>query len=114
MNGSVTKDLNVNTAPKNAPLIDLDRGVKRTFILENRLGLHARPSALMVKTLRNFDCQVAVESGGETANAKSILGLLSLAAGFGSSLTFTAIGDDASKALEEVAKLFSTRFEEAY
>ena len=104
----------MNTTPKNAPEIGLNVGLQRTLTLHNRLGLHARPSALMVKTLRNFDCEVTAESGGEIANAKSILGLLSLAAGYGSILTFTATGDDAAKALEEVAKLFASRFEEAY
>lgn len=88
--------------------------VNRTFTLENRLGLHARPAALLVKTLRNFRCSVRVEHGGETVNAKSILGLLSLAAGYGSILTIKAAGLGAPEALHAVGKLFESNFDEAY
>ncbi len=86
--------------------------VRRTFTLKNRLGLHARPSALLIKALQPFQSQIMVESRGETANARSILGLLSLAAGTGTRMTFTAVGDDAHDALHAVERLFSNDFGE--
>lgn len=86
----------------------------RTLVLENRLGLHARPAALMVKRLQDFKAQMQVVCDGEMANARSILGLLSLAAGYGSKLTFTANGPDAASAMEAVQRLFDSNFEEAY
>lgn len=88
--------------------------ITRALVLRNRLGLHARPAALLVKTLQDFQASVHVLCDGETANARSILGLLSLAAGYGSKLTFTASGPDAGSALEAVQHLFDTNFQEAY
>jgi len=78
----------------------------------NRLGLHARPSALFVKTCNQFKCEVWVEKDGEQVNGKSIMGLMMLAAGQGSKLTVTCDGSDAEKALEEIANLMSRRFDE--
>jgi phosphocarrier protein HPr len=88
--------------------------MRQTFVLKNVHGLHARPSALLVRTLQPFACQATVEHDGHPANARSILSLLSLAAGYDSSLTFTFQGSDASKALMAVKHLFDTQFGEAY
>ena len=88
--------------------------IKRVFVVENKLGLHARPSALIIKTLQPFRCEVTIESRGETVNGRSILGLLTLAAGYGTQLNFTAIGDDAAAALAEIERLFASNFAEAY
>lgn len=88
--------------------------LRQTFIMANRHGLHARPCALLVKTLRPFACQVEVESDGMIANANSLLGLMSLAAGFESKLTFIISGGAAARAMAAVQRLFETQFEEAY
>jgi phosphocarrier protein len=88
--------------------------VTRTFVLANRLGLHARPSAAIVKTLKHYESQVHVSCNGEIANARSILGLLSLAAGYNAKLTFTAMGPDATHAMQSLQHLFTSNFEEAY
>ena len=78
----------------------------------NRLGLHARPSAMFVKTASRFKCEVWVEKDGERVNGKSIMGLMMLAAGCGSKLKITATGDDAEKALEEIEALLLRKFDE--
>ncbi|MCZ7638890.1 MAG: HPr family phosphocarrier protein [Verrucomicrobia bacterium] len=83
-------------------------------MLKNVLGLHARPSALLVHTLHHFASEVTLEVDGHVVNPRSILCVLSLAAGYDSSLTFTFRGDDASQALLAVKHLFETRFQEAY
>ena len=88
--------------------------LRQTFVLKNVLGLHARPSALLVRTLQPCACQATVEHDAHTVDARSILGVLSLAAGYDSNLTFTFQGRDASKALTAVKHLFDTQFGEAY
>jgi phosphocarrier protein HPr len=98
----------VKPSPANAPALT------RTLVLENRLGLHARPAALLVKNMLDYKAQVQVTCEGELANGRSILGLLSLAAGYGSKLTFSVSGPDAASAMEAIQRLFDTNFEEAY
>ena len=84
--------------------------VKRTFVVHHLNGIHARPAALLVNTLQNYRCRVLAECGGGAANPRSIFGLLTLAAGYGSKITFTAIGIDAAAAMDEVEKLFQSNF----
>lgn len=86
----------------------------RTFVVDLVHGLHARPSALLVKTLRGFHSESQVAANGETANGHSLMGLLTLAAGHGCNITFTITGEDAPQAMAAVAHLFETHFSEAY
>ncbi|HTI99427.1 MAG TPA: HPr family phosphocarrier protein [Dongiaceae bacterium] len=88
--------------------------ISKTFVLHNLHGLHARPAALLVRTLQHFRCEMLVTCGDATANGQSIFGLMTLAAGPGSKLSFAATGPDAAPAMEAVAQLFSTNFHEAY
>lgn len=76
--------------------------------------MHARPSAVLVKALARFESEVTVECHSAQVSAKSILGIMSLAAGYNSELTFQAVGRDAHKALATVQDLFETQFSEAY
>ncbi len=101
----------IATAPLKAPPgKTTPASVTATFTLFNRLGLHARAAALLLKTLRPFECEVTVERGHYRVNCKSICGLMSLAAGYGSRLTFTAKGPDAPQAMEALQELFDTQF----
>lgn len=84
--------------------------LKKTVKIKSRLGLHARPAALLIDALRPFQCRIQVESRGGIANAKSILGLLSLGAPFGADLTFIAAGTDAPQALHAIEQLFAGDF----
>lgn len=86
--------------------------VEREITIQNRLGLHARPSAQFVKTCTRFRCEVWVEKDGEQVNGKSIMGLMMLAAGLGSKLHVTCEGPDAEKALCEIEALVARRFDE--
>lgn len=88
--------------------------LRQTFAMTNPNGMHARPCALLAKTLRPFGCEARVEANGSIASGKSILGLMALAAGFGSKLTFSINGSDATQAMAAVHRLFETQFEEAY
>src|SRR5437867_11121961 len=85
----------------------------RDFMVSNKLGIHARPAAMFVKTANRFSCEIFVEKDGEKVNGKSIMGLMMLAAGPGSKLTVHAQGHDASQALAELEILFKQKFDEA-
>jgi len=78
----------------------------------NKLGIHARPAAMFVKTANRFACDIFVEKDGEKINGKSIMGLMMLAAGPGSKLTIHAIGADAPAAIAEIEALVKRKFDE--
>src|SRR6058998_673639 len=92
---------------------DKHSAVTRELVVRNKLGIHARPAAMFVKTANRFECDVFVEKDGEKVNGKSIMGLMMLAAGPGSKLTVHAEGHDASQALTELETLFTQKFDEA-
>jgi len=84
----------------------------KDFQVANKLGIHARPAAMFVKTANRFSCDIFVEKDGEKVNGKSIMGLMMLAAGHGSRLTVHAQGHDASQALSEIETLINRKFDE--
>lgn len=84
----------------------------RVLTVINKLGIHARPAALFVKTANRFTCDIFVEKDGERVNGKSIMGLLMLAAGPGSRLTVVAEGTDSTSALSEIESLLRRKFDE--
>jgi phosphocarrier protein HPr len=89
-----------------------DTLMTKEFVVLNKLGIHARPAALFVKTANRFACDIFVEKDGEKINGKSIMGLMMLAAGPGSKLTVHAVGADATKALTEIENLIKRKFDE--
>ena len=89
-----------------------DVRVSKELIVLNKLGIHARPAALFVKTANRFACDIFVEKDGERVNGKSIMGLMMLAAGPGSRLTLLADGNDAARAVVEIEALIQRRFDE--
>jgi phosphocarrier protein len=88
------------------------QAVTRDLTVSNKLGLHARPAAMFVKTANRFSCDIFVDKDGEKVNGKSIMGLMMLAAGPGSKLTVYAEGQDASQAMTELETLLKTKFGE--
>jgi phosphocarrier protein len=90
---------------KGAPLV-------RQLVVVNKLGIHARPAAMFVKTAARFQSEITVEKEGEAVNGKSIMGLMMLAAGCGTKLKVSAHGADAEKALDEIAHLLEAKFNE--
>jgi|SRR3989344_8716781 len=81
-------------------------------VIVNKLGLHARPAALFVKTSNRFESDITVEKDGEQVNGKSIMGLMMLAAGCGSKVRIKATGADAKEAIGQIEKLISQKFDE--
>ena len=84
----------------------------KELTIVNKLGIHARPAALFVKTANRFACDIYVEKDGEKINGKSIMGLMMLAAGPGSRLLIHAHGADAAQALAELEALVKRKFDE--
>jgi phosphocarrier protein len=78
----------------------------------NKLGIHARPAAVFARTANRFKSDVFVEKDGETINAKSIMGLMMLAAGPGSKLVVIAQGPDAPAAVQAIEELIASKFGE--
>jgi phosphocarrier protein HPr len=78
----------------------------------NKLGLHARASAKLTQVASAFKCEVWLMRNGRRVNAKSIMGVMMLAAGKGASITIQAEGEDAEAALAAVLKLIADKFDE--
>src|SRR5512132_2497888 len=94
-------------------LIDATGVMTKDFMVSNKLGIHARPAAMFVKTANRFNCDIFVEKDGEKVNGKSIMGLMMLAAGPGSKVTVHAEGQDASQAVAELEMLPNRKLDAA-
>ncbi len=86
--------------------------VEREIAISNKLGLHARASAKLVQLLQGFQADAWLIHRGREVNAKSIMGVMMLAAGVGSPITLRTRGADEAAALEAMAKLFARKFDE--
>ncbi len=85
----------------------------RELLVENKMGIHARPAAMIVRVTNKFKSDVFVEKDDEQVNGKSIMGLMMLAAAKGSKIKFVATGEDAESMLNELQALFAKKFDEA-
>ena len=85
---------------------------QKSVTVPNRLGVHARPAALIVKKASSFRSEITIAAGGEEVNGKSIMGVMTLAAGQGTAILVTASGPDEEKAVEELCTLISSGFGE--
>ncbi len=83
-----------------------------TYTIGNRLGLHARAAALLVKTANRFSSEITIEKDGLEVNGKSIMGILMLAASKGSKITLKAVGKDSAQAIKALGELIENRFGE--
>jgi len=86
--------------------------ISRDFTINNRLGLHARPSAQITELASRYSAEVWISKNGRRVNAKSIMGVMMLAAGQGSVLTVEADGPDEALAIEAVGRLLVSGFGE--
>ncbi len=95
---------------------DDDRGtpmIERELLVANRLGLHARATAKLVQLLSGFHCNATLSARGREVNAKSIMGVMLLAAGAGTSVLLRVDGEDEAEAAAAAASLFERLFDEA-
>ena len=86
--------------------------ISEVIPVTNKLGIHARPAAALVNTVLRFQSDVYISFNGSRVNAKSIMGLLTLAATCGSRLTVTCTGPDAKEAMQAVRDIFAAGFNE--
>ncbi len=86
--------------------------IEKKITVPNKLGIHARPAALIVRAAVEFDCDVWVESPADKVNAKSIMGVMTLAASGGTLITVSAQGDQEETAVETVVEVIRSGFGE--
>ena len=86
--------------------------VEQEVTIKNRAGIHARPAALIVQTANKFDAQISFEKDSDRINGKSIMGIITLGAGYKTTLKVIAEGEDEEEAVEAIVALFENKFEE--
>ncbi len=84
----------------------------KTVTIRNRAGIHARPAALIAQTANRFASEILIERDETRINAKSIMGIITMAASYNSSLTICASGADEKEAIDAIFALFENKFEE--
>lgn len=84
----------------------------KKIVVVNELGVHMRPAGKIVRAASSFKSDIVFRKNGQEVNAKSVLGVLSLAAAQGSEIEVIADGEDEEEALEAIEKLFANRFDE--
>ncbi|MDR3247888.1 MAG: HPr family phosphocarrier protein [Treponema sp.] len=85
---------------------------EQKITVSNRAGIHARPAALVVQTIKNFKSNIFIQKENDKINAKSIMGVITLGAAYGTELTITADGEDEAEAVAALVHLFESKFEE--
>jgi phosphocarrier protein len=85
---------------------------ERIITVSNRAGLHLRPAGVVVKAIKDYNSNIYLEKGSSRINAKSIMGIVTLNAAYGTELRIIAEGEDEEAAVETIAGLFASNFEE--
>jgi phosphocarrier protein len=85
---------------------------EQKVMVTNRAGIHARPAALIVQKIKDYKCSVYISRENEKINAKSIMGVITLVASYGTELTISAEGEDEALAVQALVSLFESKFEE--
>ena len=85
---------------------------EKIVVVKNRAGIHARPAALIAQTANKFASEITIERDSFVINAKSIMGVITMAASYNMQLLVKAEGPDADDAVEAIAALFENKFEE--
>ena len=85
---------------------------EQVITVSNRAGIHARPAAILVHAVKDFKASIYFEKGNDRINAKSIMGILTLAAAYKTELKIIAEGEDEKQAVELIVRLFESKFEE--
>ena len=86
--------------------------IKKNITISNKLGLHARASAKLTKMAGSFPCDVWMRKGERRINAKSIMGVMMLAAGMGAEVVLETSGDQEQEAMQAISNLFADKFGE--
>ncbi|ULQ59374.1 HPr family phosphocarrier protein [Brucepastera parasyntrophica] len=85
---------------------------RKTVTIKNRAGIHARPAALIAQTANRYASEIVIERDDTRINAKSIMGIITMAASYNTQLTLCAEGTDEAEAIAALESLFENKFEE--
>jgi phosphocarrier protein len=85
---------------------------EQTITIKNRAGIHARPAALLVQATKDFKSNIYFEKDNDRINAKSIMGIITLGAAYGTEIRIIAEGEDEQPAVDALVRLFESKFEE--
>ena len=85
---------------------------EKNVTIINRAGIHARPASVLVQAIKDYKCNVYFEKGANRINAKSIMGIITLGAAYGTEIKIIAEGEDENAAIAALARLFESKFEE--
>lgn len=86
--------------------------IKKILTVRNRAGIHARPAAIIAQTANKFESEISLAKDDTTVNAKSIMGVITMAAGYNTTLDLIVEGSDESEAASAIETLFESKFEE--
>lgn len=86
--------------------------VEKIVTVQNRAGIHARPAAIIAQTANKFESEITIVREDAEVNAKSIMGVIAMGAGYNSQLTLVIEGSDESEAASALEELFNSKFEE--
>ena len=89
-----------------------DAMAERVIKITNRAGIHARPAAVLVEASKHFKSSIYYEKGALRINGKSILGIITLAASYGTEIKIIAQGEDEEEAVAALTRIFESKFEE--
>ena len=86
--------------------------IQKNLKIKNKLGMHARPAALLAQAVAKFQSRVSIIKNGQEVDGDSILGIMMLAAEFGSEITVIVNGKDEKEAIKKIEELFTKKFDE--
>ncbi|QTQ12438.1 HPr family phosphocarrier protein [Treponema parvum] len=86
--------------------------IEKLLTVKNRAGIHARPAAIIAQTANKFESEITLIRDDITVNAKSIMGVITMAAGYNTAITLQVEGSDEKEAARAIENLFETKFEE--
>ncbi|MCL2067472.1 MAG: HPr family phosphocarrier protein [Treponema sp.] len=85
---------------------------EKIITIANRAGIHARPAAIIVQVTKNFKSNIYFQKGNNRINAKSIMGIITLGAAYGTEIKIIADGEDEEAVIDSLVRLFESKFEE--
>lgn len=86
--------------------------VEKNLVVRNRAGIHARPASIIAQAANKFECEISLIYNDAVINAKSIMGVITMAAGYNTVLTLQTEGTDEQEAADMIVSLFESKFEE--
>lgn len=86
--------------------------IQQKITVQNKVGLHARPAAVLVSKAKEFDCEVTIENKGNSCTLKGVIGLMKLQCAMGDELTITCCGKEEKACMESLTQLIQSKFGE--